>query len=120
DRALEQPPRAEARRPTVGDEARALETAEKALRAGDVQQALLQLGAYERDFPTGTLLPEALAVRARALLAAGRDAEAVATLERLGDDVPPALAQEWGAALGRLGRCAEAARFPAVKGFCAP
>jgi thioredoxin-like negative regulator of GroEL len=104
----------------LADEARALEAAEKALRSGDLQQTLVQLDEYEHEFPKGSLLAEALAVRARALLAAGRDEEAVSTLEALGDDVPPALAQEWGAALWRLGRCADAARFPTVKGFCVP
>lgn len=51
---------------TLAEEIRALDRARSALRAGDKERAKLELDRYDREFPFGSLGPEAKALRARA------------------------------------------------------
>lgn len=61
---------------TVAEEVTALDRARAALAAGDGNGALARLDAYERRYPTGTLLPEAAVLRVRALVQLRRSREA--------------------------------------------
>lgn len=60
----------------LGAEVQALDRARAAMQAGRPEAALRALGAYEREFATGALAPEARVLRIEALARAGRHAEA--------------------------------------------
>lgn len=63
-------------------EVRALDRARQELAAGNVPRALATLAQYQRDFANGTLLPEAVFLRVRALIAVGQRTEAGALGQR--------------------------------------
>lgn len=65
----------------LAEEVAALDTARRALRAGDTPGARSALDAYDRRFPSGVLAPEGTLLRVEVLLSAGDDAEA----RRLGE-----------------------------------
>jgi outer membrane protein assembly factor BamD (BamD/ComL family) len=60
----------------VVEEVRSLDAARAALSAGDPRAALARLDAHERRFPGGTLEPEGIVLRVRALRDLGEWAEA--------------------------------------------
>jgi hypothetical protein len=70
-------------RPSLMAEIAALDRAQRALAAGQAAAALGELDAYQRQFPSPRLGPEANVVRIQALLAVGRTAEARNLGERL-------------------------------------
>jgi len=81
--AARHPPRRSARAvrtrtatPPTPAEAALVGTALKAVEAGDSRAALTALTAHEREFPDGVLAEERDALRVRALIEAGREAEA--------------------------------------------
>jgi outer membrane protein assembly factor BamD (BamD/ComL family) len=61
----------------------AVDQVKAALAGGDTAEALRQIDAYRKAFPTGSLAAEATAVRVEALVRAGRRAEARDELARL-------------------------------------
>jgi hypothetical protein len=61
---------------TLLEEVASLDAARRALARGNAASAVSLLVAHEARFPSGTLTPEARVLRIRALLAAGRRAEA--------------------------------------------
>lgn len=61
---------------TIAAEVSALDAARRSLDGGNPAVALSKLDAYKRDFPKGSLGQEALVMRIRALVAAGKSSEA--------------------------------------------
>jgi hypothetical protein len=59
-----------------------LELARSAISEGDPARALRIVSEYERQFPKGDLREEAAAIRIEALIASGKDAEALAAANR--------------------------------------
>ncbi|MEZ4219339.1 MAG: hypothetical protein R3B13_00330 [Polyangiaceae bacterium] len=68
----------------LAEETRLIGDATRLERAGDALGALQALDSYARRFPQGTLGPEAAVVRVRALVRAGRKAEAQAIARSAG------------------------------------
>jgi hypothetical protein len=62
--------------PSLADELALLDSAVSALHRHDAAAALATLDAYDRRFPTGTLVPEATAARIEATLAIGDSSRA--------------------------------------------
>lgn len=66
----------------------ALDAAKTALRAGSGQRALVLLRQYERDYPRGRLLPEALGLELNAFTSLGDPASARAVAQRIVTNFP--------------------------------
>jgi outer membrane protein assembly factor BamD (BamD/ComL family) len=59
-----------------------LDAARTALAEGDAPRALSSVAEYERQFPDGSLAPEAAVLRIEALAAMGADGDAIAAADR--------------------------------------
>lgn len=66
----------------LGAEVRRLDQARSAMQSGQPAAALSALQAYEREFPRGSLGPEAQVLQIEALVQSGRGAEARSAAER--------------------------------------
>ncbi len=67
---------------TLSDEVAALDIARDALRHHDAAGALANIDQYAKQFPAGTLAPEAIVVRIEALFEAGRTTDARALADQ--------------------------------------
>lgn len=67
----------------LAEEVRALDRARSSLSSGDPSRAISLLDRYEREIPKGTLRPEALYLRAEALVELGDLDEAASVAKRL-------------------------------------
>jgi RNA polymerase sigma-70 factor (ECF subfamily) len=78
--------------PSLDDETDLLRRAHEALQRGESRQALELLDAHQARFPDGQLVDVRRGARVRALCGLGRSGEARAEAQRLGDDLPGAVA----------------------------
>jgi outer membrane protein assembly factor BamD (BamD/ComL family) len=72
----------EPKKATIADEIAALDRARRSLDSGNPTRALLQLDTYSKLFPGGRLGQEAIVMRIRALVHAGRSPEAKSLARR--------------------------------------
>lgn len=94
---------------TLGAESAMLREALASLAAGNLTSTLSTIEAYSNQFPNGAFAQDVEVIRARALVEAGREAEALVAFERLPSEILPAnLALTWVHLLVRAGRCADA------------
>lgn len=90
-------------------EAALLQASLEALQRGEAEDALAKLAEREERFPGGPLASEAAVARARALLLAHRDDEALAAFAALPEqDLTVALRLTWAELLVKTGRCGPA------------
>ena len=90
-------------------EAGLVRAALEALQRGDADEALARLDERQRRFPAGALETEAAVARARALLLAHRETEALAAFDALpGAELTPALKLTFADRLVASGRCRRA------------
>jgi hypothetical protein len=82
DPAPAEAPPAVAPATTVASEVASLDRARAALSAGNAREALARLAAYDSSFPHGTLEPEAVVLRVRALVSLGDAPQAKRVAER--------------------------------------
>lgn len=76
------PEQEKVKRGTIADEIAALDRARRSLDSGNAGKALVQLDTYSKLFPSGRLGQEAMVMRIRALVHAGRGAEAESMARR--------------------------------------